>query len=203
MLLCCKCSIEIEIEQNGRKIEIDQNEFSIELNSWQNVKTQITDLYDDILYYIFDIIEFDDLVNVATAIPEFSSVASKTIHRKFPVLSISLKSKVGLANFKYFQKCVIIYDRSLVLNTLEQFGDCFDSIDIDYRYIPEPDRENITKAINKDTSKTLKRLKLEYINGQILNHLTVPFEEVQEISCAFTNFEDHSNGSTPFNYLFP
>lgn len=189
LLLIISCSNGINTNQNEYEIEIDQSE---------EVKTQVTNLNDDMFYLIFSNLKFHDLVNMTVAIPEIP--AFEMIQRKYSELDILLHYGADLSFDQ--NKRVEIYDFQLSLTTLKHFGECFQKMCIDYQHFRCSEMPIVTKFLNKYTSKTVTELTMFYPNENVLNHLTVPFEEIQDLTC---NIRDLNNikGSTPWNYLFP
>lgn len=51
-------------------------------------------------------------------------------------------------------------------------------------------------------SKTLKKLTLDHIDENVLNHFTLPFEELQDLTCDLHDV-DHTNTPKQWSYLFP
>lgn len=176
-----------------------ENEYKID--QIEEIKTQITDLNNDIFYIIFSNLKFHDLVNIAEAIPEISSIIFKIIQRNYSELSI-ISFHFEIDSTFINNGRVAIFDLKLILATLKQFGECFQKITIDYQRFLTSELVIITEFLNKYTSKTLKQLEMIRPNENELDHLTVPFEEVQEFTCNIREL-NNINGSTSWNYLFP
>lgn len=173
----------------------------------KEVKTQLTDLNADVLFIIFNKLQWFDLqqmVEASGVTSRITDIAYEVMRRKHYKLQFSFERM----NRKYItiesdgQNKIIIYDFQTALNVLKFLGNTFQSLIFYYDYLNVESAylQGVSQALYKYCSKYLQRLELEMGNS-LLEHFTMPFESIEELKIKGYFYDFHK--FKPLNELFP
>lgn len=95
------------------------------------IKTQFTDLNDDVLYIIFNDLKLNDLQNLAQLNSRFADIAYEVVRRKYRHFRLEISIKSSEPQFDEDQNKYTIYDIQMALNVLKYFGNCFQVLKFD------------------------------------------------------------------------
>lgn len=160
----------------------------VTLKPAQRNGTTFNDLYDDILFLIFDCFDWEDLLNVTKVNSNMSSFAEYTFRRKYGDYAIDILMfgdgrdpiSAFISDSKYID---IPHKWSLGLDLIEHFGHLINELNIGHLAM-EPATKYIEK-ITKYGDKTLKRLHIKFIQRDILQYFNVPFERLENLKIEF------------------
>lgn len=198
LLLNCGCSSENEI---------NQNRYGIESAQYSEIITNFVDLNDDIVYLILDRLNLNALLSMVRVNSRYSDIADEVVRRKYRNYKIDIKTVFktdgSRSIFNEGNNNVTIYDISFALDLLKYFGHYFRAINVHvYKENLElVDLTKIAQYLNKYCSKSLKQLQLEFIEHEILNEFTEPFEAVEELN--IINEIYFQTEAKPLDELFP
>lgn len=99
-------------------------------------------------------------------------------------------------------KMIRLHKIDNLLYTLKLFGQYMSSLSVYYYYFDMKYANIVNRLINECSSKSLVSLNLYVCNEDCLNGMTLPFEEVQELTFAVKS-SVMNDDIRPFNVLFP
>lgn len=173
---------------------MDQNE---------DLKKGFLDLNNDVLFLILNEMNLFDLFNVVQVNPKFVDLAVEVI-RKNPSYKLTInlfKRKHTEKQFEVFDVGIIIRNLQMGINILKYFGRGLRRLSIYYNEIEGPQLGILDQFINQYCTETVKQLELKFVNENVLNQLTVPFKEVEDLTCRIKS--KNLNAFKPWNELFP
>lgn len=197
LVLSCRTSSGHELDWNGDEVVWVHN---------GEIKTNLIDLNDDVLYLILNPLELKILLNIVQVNSRFSNIVKEVIRRRYRnhILCLSYHWNPDISVYKTNEN-LIIYDIPITLNLLKYFGHNFQSIKMKDSYAKLDDLINICQSIEKYCSKSLKKLYLEPTKYEILNKFTGSFETLEElnINYGFSMENTKVNVAKPLGELFP
>lgn len=205
-VLLCKSCLSLatqEIESNNDVDGSSRGELQPHiLNGSSQKKTKFNNLDDDVLYIIFNDFQFDDLLSVAEAKPDFTCVASQIFGQKyqnynFVVGRLDQEKFEEKVRIKYF----IINDCKMALNTLRYFGNNIKKLEVDNRKLSDDQSRNISKFVNNYASASLTHIYLNKAKEDTFSQFKKPFENVVVLRCSIERGQ--SGEILSFNEMFP
>lgn len=186
----CSCGI-----SSGNE-SIDQN---------GEIKTQFNDLNSDVLYFIFYRLELTTLLKLAQVNSRSLDIAREVARRKYrhSKLKILFDSSRTQTCHESGNDVITIYDLNLALDLLKNFGDCIQSLEF-YRGcddISDTDIDTFFESLNNYCSKSLIQLGIEFLQVDLFEKFTKPFEALKELT--IYSRLDKFNETRPLNTLFP
>lgn len=173
---------------------------------YEEKKTQITDLNDDVLYLILNRLELKILLNVVKVNSKFSNIANAVVRRKYQNYKIEISvptsstSRISLYEVKNQIK---IYNISWALNMLKYFGNSFRSLKIEENNMDSIDLSNVYQFVDKYCSKSLKQLQLGLSEHASLDKFMMPFEAIEELHIQVMQNVQIVNNTKPLKEIFP
>lgn len=144
-----------------------------------------------------------DLFNVAQVNSRFANLAVEVL-RKNPdyKLKINLfKQKRTEKQFEEYDVGIIIRDLQMAINMLKYFGSSLRRLSIYYNEIEGSQLDMLNQFVNQYCSETVKKLEVKFLDENVLNQLTMPFKEVEDLTCRIKS--KNLKAFKPWNEFFP
>lgn len=164
-------------------------------------KLKFDDLHLDVLFLIFDELEFGDLVNVADTNLKLSYFAAEIFRQKFRNINHFDIEPNKYSASKVFKKTIRMHGYKLIVNALKHFGKNVQRITVDGFYLKPTQSAGVIGAINKYCSETLIELGLFWVEFNICHHFTQPFTKVKTLK--FELKKKVAEPTKKLNKLFP
>lgn len=175
----------------------------------KKLETTFLELNEDVLNVICDSLGFEELVYLAQVNTALNFIANGVFRRKYRNFEIEISHITAesheQANFSIIetqQKLIQISEFQLALNVLTYFGNMIQKLAIVNTNIDQNRSIVINKIANNYVSHSLTDLYLGCINEDTLQQFTVPFENVEILTCLIYRKPIEDN-IMPFNQLFP
>lgn len=187
--------------------EEDTNELELPEEVPPYTGMSLIELDESALYLIIKELNFRDTLVMADLHPILSEVANEVFKDKKPSYELRVTGHSPILNrptrdYDFIMSGPIrVDDITRALSIIRHFGSSIEKITIDYTIIKRQDRKTISKYLREYAAKSVKVLKLHPINQSILNELSSPLKELEDLSVAF-----HSRlpgSSRRWNKLFP
>lgn len=181
-------------------------------DSIENVKRKLklTDLCLDVQYLIAERLDFEDLMYLVEAGPEFSPLAVEVFRRKYKNSKIQIFSaRDDMYSWSRYREKLEDENRNniylsyleMILNVFKHFGHIIKHVWIANHNINSNKSAIISKCINK-YGNGLTHLTIRSVLGETLEHFKVPFEKLEDLSLQTDRFPIDNN-ILPFNQMFP
>lgn len=172
-----------------------------------NDKIKLMNLNHDVLFIIFEQLDFMDLLSLTEASPDFFPLVTEILRRKNYEVTIRNAHSVDKLNGRSFNEFVVekrieITYFDLILTVLKQLGHAIRHLNVEFSYIRNNEAAIISQFINEYASVSLKTLRLSYVKNDTFEHFIIPFEGVEELHFGIDINEFKSDISS-LNYLFP
>lgn len=150
-------------------------------------KTELNDMAVECLFKILEKMDFHDLLEMAQTSHYFKILARDVFRRKLSSKTVSI-----VAEFTKGPRQPIRESSSLIAfenyeNTellFRNFGTEIKRIELKFRYVEPKQRSQIHQLIEKYCSRSLLSLTLNIVDKNTLEHFTVPFERVENVTIA-------------------
>lgn len=171
------------------------------------IKTQFSDLNDDVFYIIFNYLECEDFLNLVQINSTLSDIATNVFRYKYRLHQLKitagntfLAARI-LQQFEDGQHQLAISNIPLAMNVLKSFGSIFQSVKFSYEWLTKNIYVNqMTQYIGEYCSKSVKQFDLD-MRHDLLEKITAPFEAVKELT--IRSRVSSFNNSIRLNDLFP
>lgn len=149
--------------------------------------TKITDLNFDVIFVMFDNLEFAELLNIAQAHSKLQFIAKKIFVRKYGEYKIQAREANN--HYRGEEECEIseegkyikIYEYQTILETLKVFGSVIRKVHINNNSIEKDRLRKINRLINQHAAASLTHFNLHFIKNDTLQQLYVPFVKVENL----------------------
>lgn len=183
----CGCSSANElIHQNGK------------------VKTQFSDLDNDVLYIIFYKLKWEEFLNVVQLNPRFHHIVHEVIRRKYKQIK-QLRTRCTqfdvIPRFEMNQTQLEVHNIYIALNMLKYFGNSFSMIKFEYYDdLTATQINQISQYLNDYCTASVKTLEL-MLRHDLFRQFTKPFDSVENLTIK-ADF-GRLNETRPLSEIFP
>lgn len=169
---------------------------------------KFVDLFVDVQYIIFDGLIFEDLLNVAKALPNSAPVTVDIFRKKYKNYQIDIhRANPNETQIQEIEsiKRINLYHLKPIIDTLKLFGCAIQRLSIESNKIG---CENTSKIINEHINtygKALTHLELGIVKENTFANFIVPFNTVVNLSFTTwaTTKQQLNTGALLLNELFP
>lgn len=169
-------------------------------------ETEFTALNADVLLLIFNHLSLSDHLNLVRAIPQITSIAAASFRLKYKNYEFVVRRTNETSThtikepteWKFFET-LAFKDAEDMLRT---FGSVLSKLTVVSEQIEQNDSTPLMQLVNEYCSKSLTQLDLRYLKEDMLQHLTVPFLNVESLYLD-VNGQRIENGALTSNRLFP
>lgn len=175
-------------------------------------KTKFVDFNLDVLFLIFDNLEFAELLNIAQTNSKLHPVGAEVFSHKYGDYEIQMLTATNqyrgeeMCEISDEKKFIKIFDYRTILRVLKYFGIVIKKAHTNNNEMRDDRSREINKMLNQHAIASLTHLDLHYIKSDTLKQFSIPFEQVEDLTIKF-GIELKKNKLTgnikSFNQLFP